>query len=49
MIISRRLVSMSRKFCLFVYYVEEIDNKQWMFKGAMALMEVWKVGWWKAR
>ncbi len=27
---------MGKKICLFLYYVEQIDNKQWM--------EVWKVG-----
>jgi hypothetical protein len=25
-------VSLGRKLCLFVYYVEHIDNKQWMVK-----------------
>ncbi len=28
MIVSRRLVSLGRKLCLFVYYVEQVDNKQ---------------------
>jgi len=37
MIVSRRLASMGRKLCLFVYYVELIDNKQWMAEEAMAL------------
>jgi len=37
MIVSRRLVSMGKKLCLFVYYVEQIDNKQWMVEEAMAL------------
>jgi hypothetical protein len=37
MIISRRLVNMGRKFCLFMYYVEQIDNKQWMAKEVMTL------------
>jgi len=32
MIASRRLVSLDRKLCLFVYYVEQIDNKQWVGK-----------------
>jgi hypothetical protein len=29
MIVSRRLVSMGKKLCLFMYYAEQIDNKQW--------------------
>jgi hypothetical protein len=37
MTISRRLVSLGRKFCLFVYYVEQINNKQWMAKKIAAL------------
>jgi len=37
MIVSRRLVSMGRKLCLFMYYVEQIDNKQWMPNEAMTL------------
>ncbi len=28
---------MGRKFCLFMYYVEQIDNKQWMAKEVMTL------------
>jgi hypothetical protein len=36
MIISRRLISMGRKLCLFVYYVEHINNKQWMVKKVAA-------------
>jgi hypothetical protein len=39
-IISRRLVNMGRKLCLFVYYVELIDNKQWMVEEATILNEV---------
>jgi hypothetical protein len=37
MIVSRRLMSSGRKLCLFVYYVEQINNKQWMAKKTMAL------------
>jgi hypothetical protein len=37
MFVSRRLVSMGRKLCLFVYYVEQIDNKQWMAKEVATL------------
>jgi len=33
MIVSRRLVSSGRKLCLFVYYVEQINNKQWMCRN----------------
>jgi hypothetical protein len=29
---SRRFVRLGRKFCLFVYYVEQINNKEWMVK-----------------
>ncbi len=28
---------MGRKFCLFMYYVEHINNKQWMAKEVVAL------------
>jgi hypothetical protein len=28
---------MGRKLCLFVYYVEQIDNKLWMAKEAGTL------------
>jgi hypothetical protein len=37
MIVSRRLVSLGTKFCLFVYYVKQINNKQWMAKKIIAL------------
>jgi hypothetical protein len=37
MTISRRLVNLGRKFCLFVYYVEQINNKQWIAKKTDAL------------
>ncbi len=30
-------MSMGRKLCLFVYYVELIDNKLWMDEEATAL------------
>jgi hypothetical protein len=28
----RRLVNLGRKLCLFMYYLEDINNKQWMVK-----------------
>jgi hypothetical protein len=31
---SRGLVRLGKKLCLFVYYVEQINNKQWMAKKA---------------
>jgi hypothetical protein len=37
MTVSRRLVSMGRKLCLFVYYVELTNNKQWMVEEATTL------------
>jgi hypothetical protein len=37
MTVSRRLVNMGRKLCLFVYYVEQINNKQWIAKEVAAL------------
>ncbi len=37
MIVLRRLVSSGRKFCLFVYYVKQINNKQWMAKKTTTL------------
>ncbi len=30
-------MKLGRKLCLFVYYVEQIDNKQWMAKEAATL------------
>jgi hypothetical protein len=35
--VSRRLVSLGRKLCLFVHYVEQNNNKQWMVKKNVAL------------
>ncbi len=29
---SRRLVNLGTNLCLFVYYVEQVDNKQWVAK-----------------
>jgi hypothetical protein len=37
MTVLRRLASMGRKLYLFMYYVELIDNKQWMAEEATAL------------
>jgi hypothetical protein len=37
MTISRKLVSLGKKLCLFVYHVEHINNKQWMVKKIAAL------------
>ncbi len=31
-IVSKRLVSLGRKLCLFVNYVKHVDNKQWVAK-----------------
>jgi hypothetical protein len=31
---SKRLVSLGRKLCLFVHYVKQVDNKQWVAKDA---------------
>jgi hypothetical protein len=31
---SRTLVKLDRKLCLFVYYVDQINNKEWMVKEA---------------
>jgi hypothetical protein len=36
-IVSKRLVSMGRKSCLFMYYVELVDIKLWMVEEARAL------------
>jgi hypothetical protein len=35
--ISRKLVSMGRKFCLFLYYVELLNTKLWMVEEVAAL------------
>jgi hypothetical protein len=35
--VSRKLVNMGRKSCLFMYYVELIDTKLWMDEEAMTL------------
>jgi hypothetical protein len=41
-IVSRKLVRMGRKFCLFVYYVKLIDTKLWMAEeGANRCLEIW--------
>jgi hypothetical protein len=37
MTVSRRLVSLGRKLCLFVYYVEQVNNKQCMAREIAAL------------
>jgi hypothetical protein len=37
MIVSKRLVSLGKKFCLFVFDVEQINNKQWMVKEIVVL------------
>jgi len=34
--VSRKLVNMGKKFCLFMYYVELI-NKLWMIEEVVAL------------
>jgi hypothetical protein len=36
-IVSRKLVSMGRKSCLFVCYVKQIGTKLWMVEEAAAL------------
>ncbi len=36
-IVSRKLVRMGRKFCLFMYYVELIGTKLWMAKEGVTL------------
>ncbi len=45
-IISRKLVRMGRKFCLFVYYVELISTELWMPEEGATLnggLEIWTV------
>jgi hypothetical protein len=37
MTISKIFVNLGRKFCLFVYYVEQINNKQWTAEKTVAL------------
>jgi hypothetical protein len=37
MTVSRKLVSLGRKLYLFMYYVEQINNKQWMAKKTTTL------------
>jgi hypothetical protein len=39
MLASRRLVNLGRKVYLFIYYVEHINNKQWMVKEAATFNE----------
>jgi hypothetical protein len=44
--VSRKLVRMGRKFCLFVYYVELINTKLWMAEEGATLnggLEIWTV------
>ncbi len=33
----KRLVSLGRKLCLFVCYVEQVGNKQWVAKGVASI------------
>jgi len=42
---SRRLMGPGRKLCLFVYYVKQVDNKQWVAKDIANIQWRWKVGW----
>jgi hypothetical protein len=44
MTILRRLMSLSRKLCLFVYYVKHVDNKQWVPKGGANIQWRGRVG-----
>jgi hypothetical protein len=44
MTIVRRLLSLSRKLCLFVYYVKHVDNKQWVAKDVANIQLRWRVG-----
>jgi hypothetical protein len=44
MTISRILVSLGRKLCLFVYYVKQVDNKQWVAKEAANIQWRWRIG-----
>jgi hypothetical protein len=39
MIVSRIFASLGRKLCFFVYYVKQINNKQWMAKKITTLNE----------
>ncbi len=48
MTISRILMNMGRKLCLFVYYVELVDNKQCMVEEAMTLNGSMESRTWKA-
>ncbi len=41
-IVSRKLVSMGRKICSFVYYVKLINTELWMAEEAMALNDDWE-------
>ncbi len=38
---------MGKKLCLFVYHVEQIDNKQWMVEESVALDGGMESRWWK--
>jgi len=44
--VSRKLVRMGRKFCLFVYYVKLIDTELWTVEEGATLnggLEIWTV------
>jgi hypothetical protein len=41
-ITSKRLVSLGRKRFLFMHYVKQVDNKQWVAKGVANIQ--WKGG-----
>jgi hypothetical protein len=47
--ISRKLVRMGRKSCLFVYYVELIGTELWMVEEGDALSGGLESRMWKAR
>jgi hypothetical protein len=42
MTVSKRLVNLGRKFCLFMHYVKHFDNKQWVAKDTTNIQ--WKGG-----
>jgi len=37
MISWKRLVSLGRKLCLFMCYVEQVGSKQWVAKGVASI------------
>ncbi len=43
----RRLLNLGKKLCLFMCYVEQVGNKQWVAKGVVSIQWRGEVGCYK--